>query len=492
MPTERRERPVKPLSLFAALIPIISIIVVMLVAVLRFGAEPHIPLILCTGIAAIVGIAHGHKWADLQKAALKSVTSGLEAVLILALMGGLVATWIISGTVPAMVYYGLEIIHPKIFLFASCALCALVSLACGSSWTTAATIGIALMGIGTGLGVNPALTAGAVISGVYFGDRLSPMSDFTNLTSAVTRVNLFDHIRHMLPTSVPALALALLIYLILGLGAVHGQDTAIVDSMRTTLEANFNLNPFLLLPPVLVILMVVFRVPAIPGMVGGIALGCIMYILFQGGGGDWAAAAENLLNSINYGASIITGDQYIDSLLNRGGIQGMMGTISLMIFALAFGGVLDEIGSSRTISVYLLKAVRKTGSLVLLTIATCICCNALTGDVYVSIVLPNQMYGDEFKRQGLSTTNLSRALEDGACVSSCLFPWNACGAYMTATLGVNSFVYAPFAFANLFTPVISVIFGFTGFTMTKMTPEERRQAAAELAEKGEQMLETSN
>jgi len=241
MSSGRKERPVTPLSLFAALIPIISIVVIMCVAVLLFGAEPHIPLIVCTVIAAIVGIVHGHKWGDLQRAFLKSVASGLDAVILLALMGGLVSTWIISGTVPAMVYYGLKIINPSIFLVTSCALCALVSLACGSSWTTAATIGIALMGIGTGLGVN-------------FGDRLSPMSDFTNLTSAVTGVNLFDHIRHMVYTSVPALILALLIYLVLGLGSVHGQDVGIVNSMRTVLAANFNISPWLLLPPVLVIL----------------------------------------------------------------------------------------------------------------------------------------------------------------------------------------------------------------------------------------------
>ena len=254
MSSGRKERPVTPLSLFAALIPIISIVVIMCVAVLLFGAEPHIPLIVCTVIAAIVGIVHGHKWGDLQRAFLKSVASGLDAVILLALMGGLVSTWIISGTVPAMVYYGLKIINPSIFLVTSCALCALVSLACGSSWTTAATIGIALMGIGTGLGVNPAMTAGSVISGVYFGDRLSPMSDFTNLTSAVTGVNLFDHIRHMVYTSVPALILALLIYLVLRLGSVHGQDVGIVNSMRTVLAANFNISPWLLLPPVLVIL----------------------------------------------------------------------------------------------------------------------------------------------------------------------------------------------------------------------------------------------
>jgi len=451
MSKEKQDRPVRPLSLFAALIPIISIVIIMCIAVLLFGAEPHIPLILCTAIAAIVGVVHGHKWVDLQNAFLKSAASGLEAVMLLALMGGLVATWIVSGTVPAMVYYGLTIITPSIFLLTSCTLCALISLACGSSWTTAATIGIALMGIGTGLGVNPAMTAGSIISGIYFGDRLSPMSDFTNLSSAVTGVNLFDHIRHMIYTSVPALGLALIIYLVLGLGSTHGQDTAIVDSMRTVLAANFNITPWLLLPPALVILMVVFRVPAIPGMIGGIALGCIMYVLFQGGAGGWKETVDTLLNCINYGASITTGDEYIDSLLNRGGIQGMMGTISLMLFALSYGGMLDEIGSVKTISTYLLKAVKKTGSLVLATIATCICCNALTGDVYISIVLPARMYEDEYRRQGLSMKNLSRALEDGACVSSCLFPWNACGAYMTSTLGVSSFVYAPFAFANLLT-----------------------------------------
>lgn len=262
----------------------------------------------------------------------------------------------------------------------------------------------------------------------------------------------------------------------------------IVDSMQAVLSAHFNITPWLLIPPVLVVLMVVFRIPAIPGMVGGIGLGCIFYVLFQGGAANGIQeAVGSLLDCINYGASIVTGDEYIDSLLNRGGIQGMMGTISLMMFALSFGGMLDKIGSLRTISAHLLKAVKKTGSLVLLTVVSCICCNALTGDVYISIMVPGRMYEDEYKRQGLSMKNLSRALEDGACVSSSLIPWNACGAYMTSTLGVNSFVYAPFAFANLLTPIVSILFGFTGFTMTKMTPEEKAKADQELAGQGERV-----
>lgn len=485
MDDSKQAKNVRELSLIAALIPIISIVVIMGVSVLAFGAEPHIPLIVCTVIAAVIGILHGHKWQDLQKAFLDSISSGLEAVILLALMGGLVAMWIISGTVPAMVYYGLKILSPSIFLVTSCALCALISIACGSSWTTAATIGIALMGIGTGLGISPAMTAGSIISGVYFGDRLSPMSDFTNLTSAVTGVNLFDHIRHMLYSSVPSFAIALVIYLLLGLRySAQSLDMEIVNSMQTVLAANFNITPWLLIPPVLVVLMVVFRIPAIPGMAGGIGLGCIFYVIFQGGASNGIGAAiGTMLDTINYGAVMETGDVYIDSLLNRGGIQGMMGTISLMMFALAFGGMLDKIGSLRTISVHLLKAVKKSGSLVLLTIVSCICCNALTGDVYISIMVPGRMYEDEYKRQGLSMKNLSRALEDGACVSSSLFPWNACGAYMTSTLGVNSFVYAPFAFANLITPIVSIILGFTGITMVKMTPEEKAKADQELAAK---------
>lgn len=473
----------RELSLLAALIPIISIVAIMGMAVLIYGAEPHIPLILCTAIAAIVGLTHGFEWKDLQKAFIDSVATGLESMVLLALMGGLVAMWIISGTVPAMVYYGLQIINPSFFLVTCCALCGIVSMACGSSWTTAATIGVALMGIGTGLGVNPALTAGSIISGVYFGDRLSPMSDFTNLTSAVTKVNLFDHIRHMLYTSIPAFALALILYLIVGLRySSTGTDMEIVDNMRTVLAANFTLSPWLLLPPILVIAMVIFRIPAIPGMLGGIILGCFFYVIFQGGSSiGIKESIGTMLDCINYGASIVTGDEYIDALLNRGGIQGMMGTISLMMFALSFGGMLEKIGSLKTISKYLLKAVKSTGSLVLITIVSCICCNILTGDVYISIMVPGRMYEDEYKRQGLSMKNLSRALEDGACVSSSLVPWNACGAYMSATLGVGCFAYAPYAFSNLITPIVSIIFAFAGITMVKMTEEEKALAGKKLA-----------
>ena len=491
---EKKERPVKPLSLFAALLPIIALIVFMSVAVLVYGADPHIPLLLGTIVVAIVGLIHGFTWKDLEKSMIDSIASALDAILILTLMGPLVASWIISGTVPAMVYYGLEIINPSFFLVTSCALCCIVSLACGSSWTTAATLGIALMGIGNGLGINPAMTAGSVISGAYFGDRLSPLSDFPNLTSGVPGVNLFEHIRHMIFTSVPALVVSLILYIIVGLRYTPDSvDLSIVNSMRETLAANYNINPFLLIPPLLIVLMVVFKVPAIPGLIGGIALGIVFFLGFQGGAEHGIKEAIGIMiDALNNGVVTTTGDPYIDNLLTRGGIQGMMWTVSLILCALSYGGMLDKIGSLRVLSGYMLKLVKNTGSLVLVTIVSCIFTNAVTGDVYLSVMLPGRMYKDEYDRQGLATKNLSRALEDGGCVSSSLFPWNSCGAYMSSTLGVNSFLYAPYAFVNLLTPVVSIIFAFTGITMTKMTPEERAEAAKRLAEKAEESLETSN
>ncbi|MDL2327703.1 Na+/H+ antiporter NhaC [Ruminococcaceae bacterium OttesenSCG-928-A11] len=485
------ERPVKKLSLFAALIPILALVLVMGVAVLVYGADPHVPLFLCTIVAAIVGLAHGQKWKDLEQAMVDSVNSAMGPIIILILMGPLVAIWIISGTVPAMVYYGLKILNPTFFLVASCILCCIVSLASGSSWTTAATVGIALMGIGSGLGIPPAMTAGSIVSGAYFGDKMSPLSDTTNLAPAVTGVNIFDHIRHMVYTTAPALVLSLIIYLILGLNySSDTMDAGVVQSMSDTLAANYNINLFLLIPPILVILMVVFRVPAIPGMIGGIVLGIIFYVLFQGGAAGGAKEAfGTVIDVLNYGSVTETGHELLDNLLTRGGIQGMMWTISLIFCALAYGGMVDKIGSLGTISSYLLRFAKSTGSLVLVTVVSCIFTNAITGDLYLSIMIPGRMYKDEFKKRGLSAKNLSRCLEDGGTMSSSMFPWNSCGAYMSSTLGVATFAYVPFTFVNLLTPIISIIYGYTGFTMAKMTDEEKAQAAKELAEAAEKSLE---
>lgn len=477
----------KPLSLFTALIPILALVLIMGSAVLLFGADPHVPLLLSTLVAVIVGLIHHHKWADIQQSIIASVSSVSETVVILMLIGGLVAMWIISGTVPAMVYYGLKIINPSFFLLTSCVLCCIVSVACGSSWTTAATVGIALMGIGAGLGINSAMTAGSIISGAYFGDRLSPLSDITNLTSAVTKVNLFEHIRHMVYTSGPALVLSLVIYFVLGLQYdASSMDMSAVASMREILAANFDLNPILLLPPVLVILMVVFRVPAIPGLAGGILLGAVFFVVFQGGlDMGFSVTFQTVIECVNYGAVVETGDEFIDTLLTRGGIQGMLYTISLMICAMIYGGALERIGSLRVISTRLLSVAKSTGSLILVTILSCIFTNAVTGDVYLSLMVPGRMYSNEYKKRGLSSKNLSRALEDGGAVSSCFFPWNACGSYMSSTLGVSCAAYVPYAFMNLLTPIISAIFGYIGFTIVKMTEAERAQAQQELIEEGE-------
>lgn len=409
MNANAQEKPIKKLSIFAALIPILSLVVIMSVAVLVYGQDPHIPLFLCSIIAAIVGAAHGYKWKFLESAITGSISSAMDAIIVLLLMGPLVASWIACGTVPAMVYYGLKILNPAYFLVTSCLLCSIVSLASGSSWTTVATVGIALMGIGAGLGISPAMTAGSIVSGAYFGDKLSPLSDISNLTAAVTGANLFDHIRHMLYTSVPSLILGLIIYFIIGLRFSSGEmDTSIVQSMSDTLAASFYISPILLIPPILIIFMVIFRVPATPGLVGGIAIGCVFYMVFQGGTTvGMKESFGQILDFLNYGAVTDTGDVFIDTLLTRGGIQGMMWTISLILCALAYGGLLDKLGCLQEISIYLLKFAKNTGSLVLVTVVSCIFTNAITGDVYLSIMLPGRMYEDEYKRRGLDVRNLS-------------------------------------------------------------------------------------
>ena len=471
----------KELSLPMALLPIVCLIVFMIIAVSNWGAGPHVPLLFGSVIAGIVGVAHGYRWTDIEEHFMKVINTATLAMVILMLMGALVGMWVKSGTVPAMVYYGLKILKPSIFPFTSCLLCGIVAIATGSSWTTAATVGVALMGIGSGLGISPALTAGTIISGAYFGDRLSPLSDFTNLASGITGVNLFDHIRHMLYTSIPAYVLALIIYFIIGLRySSDSVDTQLVDEISQSILDNFNVNPLLLIPPIFVVCMVFLKIPTIPGMMLATGVGMLFYILFQRDASETAIDTfGTIISSLNDGVEMETGNEIVDNLVNRGGIQAMMWTVSLVFCAMTFGGILEAIGAMEAITKKLLKLVRGNGSLVAVTIISSIFTNAVTGDVYLSMIIPGKMYKDEYRKRRLATENLSRALEDGGCVSSCLFPWNSCGAYMTATLGVNSFAFLPFAFANLLTPIISIIFATIGFSMTKMSDEEKRKIEEE-------------
>ncbi|WP_312654288.1 Na+/H+ antiporter NhaC [Aminipila sp.] len=429
----------------------------------------HIPLICSAIFAAIIAIINGYKWSFLEAGILASINRSMQAMLILLTVGLLIGSWIAGGVVPAMIYYGLKILSPGIFLLASCLLCCIVSLATGSSWTTAGTIGIALIGIGKGLGMDPAMVAGAIVSGAYFGDKMSPLSDTTNLAPAMAGATLFDHIRHMVWTVTPSLVLALIIYGILGMGkAGQTVDMSVVNALQEGLKGNFNINLALLIPPIVVIAIVALRLPALPGLMGGIILGCLFGSIFQGVSlADWPGILHNGFKFANPDAVMPD----LVSLLEKGGMASMLQTINLIICAMCFGGIMDASGMLATMAQALLKAAKNTGSLITVTIFSCIFMNVIAGDQYLAIVLPGRMYKEAFEDRKLAPKNLSRALEDSGTITSCLVPWNTCGAAMSTFLGVPTASYGRYAFLNIINPLVSIFYGFTGISMEKMTDE---------------------
>lgn len=454
------------ISFGKAMIPILFLIVALISTLQFFGGDPHIPIIASAAVAAIVAIASGQSWKDLEQGMVETISMSLQAILILAIIGMIIGTWILAGVVPTMIYYGLKIISPSIFLVATCLICCIVSLATGSSWTTAGTVGIALIGVGQGLGIPLPMVAGAIISGAYFGDKMSPLSDTTNLAPAMAGSNLFDHIRHMVYTTGPSLTIALILYGILGIKyAGNSLDTSSINSILTALSDQFTISPFLLLPPILVIVMVVMKVPAIPGLIGGTVLGGLFAWIFQGAG------MSAIIESAHYGFVSETGIEAVDNLLSRGGLDSMMWTISLILCAMCFGGVMEKSGMLHALAAKILTFANSTGSLVLATILTCIATNLVAGDQYLSIVIPGRMYKGMYDELGLHPKNLSRALEDSGTLTSPFIPWNTCGAFMHTTLGVHPFAYAPYAFLNLLNPLVSIFYGFTGITMEKISED---------------------
>jgi NhaC family Na+:H+ antiporter len=465
-------------TLFEALIPVLFTIALLMYTVLPvFGieGEVHIPLILGALVAAVVAMWRlGYTWGEIEEGIVSTISSTLQAILILAIIGMIIGTWILGGIVPTLIYYGLQILSPAMFLAAACLLCCVVSLATGSSWTTAGTVGIALMGVAAGLGVHPGAAAGAIISGAYFGDKMSPLSDTTNLAPAMAGANLFDHVRHMVYTTGTSLIIALAGFGILGAGYAEKKlDTSAINSLLDLMRQNFNINPLLLLVPLIVIIMVAKRVPAIPGLFIGTLLGGLAAMVFQG------ASFAGIMDAMQNGVVSETGNEILDSLLTRGGYQSMMWTISLILAALTFGGVLEKTGMLESMGKVILKYARSTGSLVTATVITCIITNIMAGDQYLSLVLPGKMYKDEFHKRGLAPRNLSRCLEDAGTLTSPLVPWNTCGATMSTYLGVPTIEYLPYCFLNLVNPIVSIIFGYTGITMMKLeddpsAPEYKR------------------
>lgn len=450
-----------------AMIPILVLMASLVTGILFLGSDAHIPLIIAIIAAGVVGVTVlGYKWADIEKGAIETIQMSMQAILILMIIGTVVGTWILSGTVPAMIYYGLKILSPGIFLVATAVICAIVSLSTGSSWTTAGTVGIALMGVGLGLGMPPAIVAGAVVSGAYFGDKISPLSDTTNLAPAMAGSNLFEHIKYMFWTTIPSFIIALIIYGIIGAKYAGQQlDTSNIQVILDGIAANFYISPILLLPPVIVIVLVAMKIPALPGLITGSLVGGLFAGIFQGSG------LGAIVDAAHYGFSIDSGVEMVDELLNRGGLDSMMWTVSLILLAMVFGGIMEKTGMLGAIAHAILKLAKTTGSLVAATIFTSIALNILAADQYLSLVIPGRMYKEAYDEAGLEPRLLSRTLEDGGTLTSPLIPWNTCGAYMFSVLLVSPFAYAPYAFLNWINPIVAIIYGYTGFSIVKPTPK---------------------
>lgn len=463
----------KQATLCHALIPMLFIIAALIFTMQFWGGDPHIPILMAAVVAALVAVfGLGYTWKELEDGIIETIKMSTQALLIVMIIGMIIGTWILGGIVPTMIYYGLKLLSPSIFLVATVLLCCVVSLATGSSWTTAGTVGIALVGVGIGLGMNPGLVAGAIISGAYFGDKMSPLSDTTNLAPAMAGSTLFEHIRHMSYTTGPSLVISLIIYGIIGMKFANNDlDTSAINEILTGLETNFNISLVLFAAPLLVILMVIFKAPAIPGLMGGALLGALFAFVFQG------ADMSSIIEATHYGYTSETGITVIDDLLSRGGLDSMMWTLSLILCAMSFGGVMEKSGMLEAIARSILKLAHGTGSLVLATIITIIGMNLMAGDQYLSIVIPGRMYKQIYVERGLHPKNLSRILEDAGTLTSPLVPWNTCGIFMAGTLGVATLAYLPYAYLNLINPLVSIFYGFTGITMEKL-PESDAAAAA--------------
>jgi NhaC family Na+:H+ antiporter len=579
-------QPKRP-SLVHAFIPIAALIIMLALNVWIFKDDAiegsnQMALLLSAAVAAIVALSLGFKWKFLLEGIKKSIGSTMSAIIILLLIGALAGTWLLSGVVPAMVYYGLKILSPEVFLVAACVISAIVSLATGSSWSTIATIGIALLGIGQALGISDGLIAGSIISGAYFGDKMSPLSDTTNLAPAMAGTDLFTHIKHMIWTTGPSIGITLVIFAVIGgFGDFSSGSSNDIDAILLSIETNFNITPLLFLVPVGVITLIILKVPAIPALLAGVLLGGIFAIIFQSdvvsdqglryhvdvqlpdgfdessfiwddgtmdndrsfvGPGDYlftmndgplaqfdpvamklpgfvsdqdvandstlvstanlgpqtftgaitrdgSAAGEvtitvtqssgaawayiSVINAMSTDMAIVTHNDKVDDILSTGGMFGMMNTIWLIICAMSFGGIMEVSGLLQRITESIVKLAKSTGSLIASTAVTCGFLNVTASDQYLAIVVPGRMFAKTFRERGIKPENLSRTLEDTGTVTSVLVPWNTCGATQSTVLGVATGEYWMFCFFNLLSPIMTVIFGYTGIKVTKFTEEEQ-------------------
>ena len=481
MASNEKSRTVRLPNVVEALIPIVVMMGLMIYG-LNFTdslyVDAHMPLAVSIVVACIIGGICGHSFSDMLAGMIDRLNATMEAILILCTVGLLVASFLMSGTIPALIYYGLNLLTPQLFLPVGCFLCAIVGLACGSSWTATATMGIAMLGIGAGLGIPAPITAGMAISGAYVGDKFSPLSDTTNLAAAVSETGLFDHVTAMVSTTAPTFVLALIAYAILGVATSSGSyDPTVAKDIQTVIASGFNINPFLLVPILVVIVACVMKLPGLVGVTISVVTGVIFAVIFQGVGsladlfdmlhygyGFGVDTADAALVAAESAALNVSEDAYITvcDLLNRGGMDHTMSTINLILLAVAYGGALERCGCTEALFGKLKSRLNSVGSLVFATMATSLFCDATMCDQFLGIGVPAPLYVDKYDELGLSRNMLSRTLEDCGTLWAAMFPWTGCGAYQQGVFGMSPFTYFPFAFVNLLNPIYAAITAFLG------------------------------
>ncbi len=465
-------------SIWLTLLPIILLIILLTTNVIIFKdasieGPNQLALLFCAAVCIGIGtFVLKIPYKLLEKSMITSISRSLQAVLILLVVGALIGTWILSGIVPTMIYYGLKVLHPSYFLPVTCIICCIVSLATGSSWSTAGTMGVALVAIGKTLGIPDGLIAGAVISGAYFGDKLSPLSDTTNLAPAAAGSDLFGHIRHMLYTTIPAITITIIIFTIIGLNYdADTINTKTISSVLQTLQDEFNIGIHLLIIPIAVIVMVVKRVPALPALCFGLLLGIVCAVIFQPQFFDSTnylqSSYQKILEVASKGYSGSSKNAMVHGLLKRGGMYSMLNTIWIILAAMALGGALEGTKMLEKLANSLLSVAKGSKGLIASTLGSCIFLNITASEQYLAIIVPGRMFYKSYKKYNLDPRNLSRALEDSGTVTSVLVPWNSGGAYISTVLGISTLTYLPFCFFNILSPLISLLFALTGYTIIK-------------------------
>ncbi|MCF8359441.1 MAG: Na+/H+ antiporter NhaC [Prolixibacteraceae bacterium] len=471
-------------GLLTALIPIVILIVLLTSNVFLFddvleGAN-QISLLLAASVGIVIAYRLGLKWDGIRHRIVKTIGSAMPSMLILLLIGSLAGTWLISGVIPVMVYYGLDIINPKIFLLTAVVVSSIISLVTGSSWSTVATIGVALLGIGRALGFNEPLVAGAIISGAYFGDKMSPLSDTTNLAPAMAGTDLFTHIKYMTYTTVPSLLITLIIFLVTGFTYNYETQAVDVSVVQQAIEANFNTSPWLFLVPVLLFTIIILKTPPLPSLMIGTLLGGLFAIIFQpeiihniGGEGSYLKASYKGVMQAMFGdVTLHTQNASVDKLLSTSGMKGMLNTVWLILSAMIFGGVMEAAGLLERITRPIVERAKSNGALVASTVVSCIFFNTTASDQYISIVVPGRMFKASFAKRGLKPEVLSRTLEDSGTMTSVLIPWNTCGATQAKVLGVGTLAYLPYCYFNLISPIMTILVAWLNIKIRRIEKPE--------------------